>query len=96
MKKKLSKLLDTPVGSKQQRIKDGVHPQLEHCLLEWFFNRRSEGVSISGPLLQEKARSFAIKLGVSNFRASDGWLTRFKKQLIKQSSLINKRNYRLF
>ena len=33
-------------------------PLLDNELYEWFVQQRSKGVSITGPMLQEKARSF--------------------------------------
>ena len=35
---------------------------------------------ISGPILQEKAKRFAESLGVVNFKASSGWLSKFKSR----------------
>lgn len=41
---------------------------------------RNENISVSGPILQEKARFFASQFGIPNFKASDGWLSGFKKR----------------
>lgn len=41
---------------------------------------RAENIPISGTLLQAKARSIAQQMGIEGFRASNGWLERFKKR----------------
>ena len=43
-----------------------------------FSVNRALNLPISGPLIQEKALSVAEKLGIANFKASNGWLDRFK------------------
>ena len=44
----------------------------------WFQRARSLNLPISGPLIQEKALSFANSLKKTDFKASNGWLNRFK------------------
>ena len=44
----------------------------------WFQRARSLNLPISGPLIQEKALSFAKSFKKDGFKASNGWLNRFK------------------
>lgn len=48
--------------------------------MTWFIQCRSNNMPIGGALMREKANKFAETLGISNFRASDGWFDRFKKR----------------
>lgn len=47
---------------------------------KWFEQARGKNVPISGPLICEKAVSIAESLGISDFKASAGWLTSFKSR----------------
>jgi hypothetical protein len=38
----------------------------------------SDNVPINGPTLREKANQIALRLNIDNFKASNGWLHRFK------------------
>lgn len=52
---------------------------LDEALILWFNQQRENGVSITGPIIQEEARTLNEKLGGDpSFTASAGWLTRFK------------------
>ena len=46
---------------------------------EWFVLQRSQNIPIDGSMLQEKGLSFAEKLEIPEFNASDGWLYKWKK-----------------
>ena len=48
--------------------------------MQWFGQLRARGALISDRLLVEKARELAEKLSIADFKASDGWLAKFKKR----------------
>lgn len=66
------------LSSKRRRLAE--FPDLEECLLTWFKQCRDKNISVSGPILREKAEEFSKSLGHSSFRASNGWLVNFKKR----------------
>uniref|UniRef100_H3AVG9 HTH CENPB-type domain-containing protein n=1 Tax=Latimeria chalumnae TaxID=7897 RepID=H3AVG9_LATCH len=47
---------------------------------QWYQRARAPNLPISGPLIAEQALKFAASLGLSTFKASDGWLSNFKKK----------------
>ena len=61
----------------RKRMKMAAHPDIEEALLMWFKAARAENIPISGPIMQEKARSLAKMLGHADFTCSNGWLDRF-------------------
>ncbi|XP_047505969.1 tigger transposable element-derived protein 6-like [Pieris napi] len=63
---------------KRQKIAE--FPNLEQCLFTWFKQCRNKNISVSGPILKEKAEEFANSLKIKNFKASNGWLQNFKKR----------------
>ena len=67
------------VSSKRQRIGGRPHKDVfEDKLFGWFSGLRAKGVPLSGPMLQAKARDLAKEAGIQDFKASNGWLHRFK------------------
>jgi hypothetical protein len=59
-------------------MKLGANDELEKILLEWFQQMCSDNIPINGPILREKANEIALCLNIDNFKASNGWLLRFK------------------
>ena len=55
-------------------------PDLDKALSEWFCKVRAMNIPVSGPLLQEKAQYFAGQLRHGNFKASNGFLDKFKER----------------
>ena len=67
-------------GPKWKNAKIGSFDDVESAILKWFSNVREQNVPVSGPILLAKAEEFAKKLEVENFKASTGWLERFKER----------------
>ena len=69
---------DAHVLLKKKRQRGGKDLEVEEALLLWFEKATAKKLSINGPILKEKVESLAFKLGKANFKASDGWLHRWK------------------
>ena len=52
----------------------------EQAVFKWFFLQRSQNVPVDGPILREKALQFAKSFNFPTFKASDGWLDKWKKK----------------
>ncbi|CAB5359622.1 unnamed protein product [Rhizophagus irregularis] len=46
----------------------------------WIDQQISRDLTLSGPIIQEKAKKFAILFNIDNFLASGGWLSNFKRR----------------
>ncbi|XP_039953998.1 tigger transposable element-derived protein 6-like [Bactrocera tryoni] len=67
------------VESKRSFMKiDGK--KVDEMCLDWFNKARSQNIPISGPIIQEKAREIARKLGIKDFVASNGWLQKWRSR----------------
>ncbi|CAF1535025.1 unnamed protein product [Rotaria sordida] len=79
-------------SNKKRNLRDEFSQQLDQKVYEWFVQQRSKNIPISGPLLQEQARQIRQQLGGSNaddFKASNGWLKKFRKRHGIQYRTIN-------
>ena len=72
------------VGPQRSRLRVGgrkpLSPELEHRLLSWLENRRRNGATVSDRQLQDKALDIAAEMGLANFKASNMWLSRWKRR----------------
>lgn len=50
------------------------------ALVKWFGSAREKNLPVSGPVLKQKALDLAQKMGDNEFKASSGWLEKFKKR----------------
>ena len=60
-------------NSKRQRVRQGTFANLDQAIFKWLLVVRSSDVAVS-------ALVFKTKANVKNFKASDGWLDRWKKR----------------
>lgn len=72
-----------------KRIRKASHEDIENELLTWFKRARNSNVSISGPLMKEKAKEISVSMGIDNFQCSDGWLWRFQKRYKISSHIVS-------
>lgn len=68
------------VGTNRKRVKVCKNEDLDKKLFDWLMEARASNINVSGPILQEKARQEALRMGVENFQASNGWLSKFKSR----------------
>ena len=68
------------LGAKRQKLSVGKHDSIHKAVYKWFMNARERNVPIGGYIIREKALNFAKELNITNFKASDGWLGRWKNR----------------
>lgn len=74
----ITSALSSGTSAKRKKLTQAAHEDLEKALLKWFVDMRAKKMPISGSVLQQKALDYACMLGIDDFKASTGWLTRFK------------------
>ncbi|MGH0117396.1 UNVERIFIED_CONTAM: hypothetical protein FKN15_034583 [Acipenser sinensis] len=64
----------------RKRNRAGKAEDVGAALLQWFIQARTRQIPVSGPLLMEKANRLAQGLGLMDFKATNGWLERWKER----------------
>lgn len=64
----------------RKRLREPHFEDIEDCTIKWFKQARDNNIPISGPTLLTKAEEFSKILKVEDFKASSGWLHRFKER----------------
>jgi hypothetical protein len=67
-------------SGQRMSLKQSPFEELESLLAAWFKQARGSNVVISGSLLKEKALHIATRLGIEDFKASNGWIDDFKQR----------------
>ena len=75
------KIFSTFKQSKEtgKRQKKGQARMRIRVFFKWFKSKRSQQITIDGPMPRQMAIDFANK---QDFKASDGWLTNWKERLV--------------
>jgi hypothetical protein len=68
------------IGSDRKRARLCEYPDVEEAVTSWFKAARAEKIPLSGPFIQAKALKLAADLGHSEFKATTGWLQKFKER----------------
>lgn len=66
--------------TKKCTLKKAEMPEMEMQLYRWFLAQRERNMPISGEMIKQKALNLCASLNISEFKASDGWLQRFKER----------------
>ncbi|CAM1325795.1 Uncharacterised protein r2_g3468 [Pycnogonum litorale] len=66
--------------SDNRRFRTGKDAAVEAALYEWFKFSKSRNVPVNGRILMQKAESLAREAEHGDFKATDGWFTRWKKR----------------
>jgi hypothetical protein len=61
-----------------KRARSAAHPELEQRVFRFVDAMRKRKLSVPGSLMQSRALKEAEKLGITGFKASQGWLENFK------------------
>ena len=67
-------------SSSKKRNRTSQYSDVNDAVWEWFKKKTEQRIPVDGPIIQEFATKAAEKLGYPEFKASSGWLTRFKKR----------------
>ncbi|XP_068703744.1 tigger transposable element-derived protein 4-like [Montipora foliosa] len=67
-------------SSAKKRNRTSQYSDVNDAVWEWFKKKTEQRIPVDGPLIQEFATKVAEKLGYPEFKASSGWLTRFKER----------------
>ncbi|XP_049799604.1 tigger transposable element-derived protein 4-like [Schistocerca nitens] len=66
-------------NSKRTRLKQSTYDEMEKVLLTWFQQARAANIPINGTILKEKVLQISLQLGMDNFKASNGWIDKFRQ-----------------
>ena len=67
-------------SSTKKRNRTSQYSDVNDAVWEWFKKKTEQRTPVDGPIIQEFAMKAAEKLGYPEFKASSGWLTRFKER----------------
>ncbi len=64
----------------KKHMKESKSVNLDAAVYKWYEQERACGMNVRGVELAASAAKLAVQLGISDFKASDGWLWRFRKR----------------
>ncbi|XP_056017299.1 tigger transposable element-derived protein 6-like [Ostrea edulis] len=73
----------------RKRHRSAHNTDLEKALFIWFTQVRTKNIPVTGDMIIEKGKQYGTELGISNFKYSEGWLTRFKQRHGISSRIIS-------
>ena len=70
----------TNAPADRKHLRDPQYEDIDSTVYDWYSLARQRLLPVSGPMLQEEALIVASRLGIKDFKASNGWLGRFKER----------------
>lgn len=78
---KFSKKFNIGDGRKcLKRMKTPTHEKLDKAIFTWYVQQQSLGIDLKGIDIQAAAERFAFQFGIDGFKASNGWLCKFRNR----------------
>ncbi|GBL85459.1 hypothetical protein AVEN_34637-1 [Araneus ventricosus] len=71
-------LLNSNENLKNLKFRNTETSEIDKVLVKWFRSARAKNIPVSGVLLQEKTREVGESLVLETFKASYGWLQKFR------------------
>ena len=68
------------MNSSRKNARCGNYGKVDRTIYNWFIDNRSQEIPIDGVIIKEKALEFAKELGFTELKASDYWLSNWKKR----------------
>ena len=78
----------TAVGELKS-VRRPINEKHEEAVFRWYTQMRSTKVNVPSFAIKEAAGQIATKMGMADFRASDGWLFRFRRR----HALVDKKSH---
>lgn len=67
--------------AKRKTMKNAKNPDLDKVMIDWFKQRRSENVPLTGPMIIAQAKRYHQEMGLNTpCEYTTGWLDKFKKR----------------
>ncbi|MGL5085476.1 MAG: transposase, partial [Clostridium sp.] len=60
----------------RKKLRVAEHKGVDDAVFQWFTNTLATNLSVTGPVLMDKADILDAKLGYPDFRTSQGWMDR--------------------
>ena len=73
----------------RKRSRKSEYSEINDALYKWFQLASSKNIHPDGKILMEKAIEIAQRLGIDEFKASNGWLTRWKERYNVKQRVIS-------
>ena len=74
----ITRYYETNSPAARKRLHGPQYEDVDSTLYDLYCLARHRLVPVTGPMLQEEALIIAHSLGINGFKASNGWLQRFK------------------